>query len=71
MQIGFYLPASGRTALKLYDMLGREVATFFDRFEFEGRHSIHLKTPELANGVYFLRLQSGQQILQKKFLLIK
>ncbi|MCL4704797.1 DUF3604 domain-containing protein [bacterium] len=71
MQIGFYLPASGRTVLKLYDMLGREVATFFDRFEFEGRHSIHLKTPELANGVYFLRLQSGQQILQKKFLLIK
>jgi len=70
-KINFYLPVSGRAILRLFDTLGREVAIVFDDFEAEGWYAVPLETQRLSNGLYFLRLQAGGNVLVRRLLVIK
>lgn len=70
--IGFTLQVSGFTTLKIYDVIGREVATLVNENLKAGEfHQATFNASNLASGVYFAWLQSGKQVQLKKLLLMK
>ena len=70
--ISFQLPVAGSVSLKVYDILGNEVATLVNEVKPAGYHSVEFNAIGLASGIYFYKLQTGQSFVQtKKFILIK
>ncbi|MFA5834524.1 MAG: T9SS type A sorting domain-containing protein [Bacteroidota bacterium] len=70
--IDFTVQISAFTSLKIYDALGREVATLVDEYLESGVH--HQQTFDAGNyssGIYFAKLQSGKYIQLKKMILVK
>ncbi|MGE5411718.1 MAG: T9SS type A sorting domain-containing protein, partial [Clostridiales bacterium] len=57
--------------LKVYDLLGNEVATLVNEIKQTGSHSVEFKASSLPSGVYMYTLQAGQFRESKKLLLIK
>lgn len=69
-EITFNISKAGVTTLKVYDMLGREVATLLNRSLNSGSHSITFDASNLSSGVYLYKLSSqGQQVIKKMTLL--
>jgi hypothetical protein len=69
--IHYELPNNGLVTLKVYDELGREVKTLVNQYQTKGRYDINFNADNLASGIYFYRLQSGNFISTKKMLLLK
>jgi Secretion system C-terminal sorting domain len=69
--ISYELPVSSRVTLKIYDVLGREIATLFDGDQNAGIHHVTFSAAALSSGVYFYRLQAGPYYETKKLLLLK
>jgi hypothetical protein len=70
--IEFTIPADGRVVLKVYDIIGREVATILDENRKAGEYQqVVFDASRYASGVYFAVLQSGGKQLLKKMLLLK
>jgi hypothetical protein len=69
--ISYDLPNSGNVTLKIYNILGQEVATVFQGFQKAGSYIANFNASRLASGVYFYRLQAGQFSEAKKMLLMK
>jgi len=59
------------TTLKIYDVLGREVATLVDEDKIPGNHEVKFNGKGLASGMYIYRIQSGNFIDSKKLILLK
>jgi len=57
--------------VRLYDLLGREVKTVLEGMQEAGRHEISLSVPELASGVYFVRLVTPEMRKTEKVVMIK
>jgi hypothetical protein len=59
--------------LKVYDLLGREVATLVNEEKTAGSYEIEfgVKSLELSSGIYFYKLQAGSFIETKKMILLK
>ena len=70
-RIRFTIPVRGFTTLKVYDVLGRKVATLLEEQLIPGSYEATFDGTDLANGVYFYRLHSGQFVETKKLLLLK
>ena len=70
-QISFTLPVSGETTLKVYNMLGQEVASLLSGFKQAGSYFVEFNASKLASGVYLYRLQSGSFSSTKKMVLMK
>lgn len=60
-----------KVTVKMYDVLGREVKTVVDGMQEAGRHEVALSVPELASGVYFLRLSAPEQTRTAKIMILK
>ncbi|MDP3580305.1 MAG: T9SS type A sorting domain-containing protein, partial [Ignavibacteria bacterium] len=58
---------------KVYDVLGREVATLVNEYKQGGTYNskFSIINYKLSSGVYFYRLQSGSYSETKKFVLMK
>jgi hypothetical protein len=71
--IDFTLEQTGLTTLKIYDIVGREVATLVNNELLEAGvyHQKQFDARNLASGVYFSRLTSGGKVQLKKMMLIK
>ncbi len=70
--IGFTLQSSGLTTLKVYDALGREVATLVnEHLEAGVYHQKTFQASHLAGGVYFARLTNGKSSQVRKLMLLK
>lgn len=70
------LRATSQVTLKVYDILGKEVATLVDEFKPGGSYEIEfnvetLQSIPLPSGVYFYKLQSGNIIETKKMIYLK
>jgi len=59
------------TILKIYDVLGNEVATLVNEELPAGEYEIGFDGSELTNGIYFYQLKAGSFIQTKKMILIK
>jgi hypothetical protein len=59
------------TVLRVYDMLGREVATLVNEVKQPGTYTVQWDASRQASGVYFYRLQAGQFSAVRKMLLMR
>jgi hypothetical protein len=57
--------------LKVYDILGRQVATLVDKKQAPGNYSVQFDASNLPSGIYFYKLQSGSFVTTKKMILMK
>jgi parallel beta-helix repeat protein len=57
--------------LKVYDILGNEIATLIDEEKSAGEHSIVFDASSLSSGIYFYQLKAGSLIRTKSMVLIK
>ena len=69
--ISYDLPAATKINLKVYDVLGREVATLVDGEMEAGVHQVSFDASRLASGIYFYRIAAGNYVTMKKMLLVK
>lgn len=69
--ISYQLPVASAVSLKVYDMLGREVATLVNARQDAGRYQASFNAVGLASGLYFYRLQAGTFMQTKKMMLVK
>lgn len=69
--ISYSIPKFGNVSLKVYDVIGREVATLVNGRETAGEHSVEFNGSGLASGVYFYRLVAGGYVQTRKLLLLK
>ena len=58
-------------SLRVYDVLGREVATLMNEQKPAGTYTVQFDGSSLSSGVYFYRLQSGTYCETKKLILMK
>jgi len=69
--ISFNLPASGFVSLKVYDLLGREVATLVDETRAAGSYNVRFDARSIASGTYLYRLRTPTHSATKKFVLLR
>ena len=70
-KISWQSPVSGWQTLKVFDVLGNEVATLVDEFRNSGSHDIEYNTYKLSSGVYFYQLKAGDFVETKKMIFLK
>jgi len=69
--ISFTIPETGIVTLKVYDVLGREVATLVNENLSAGSYSYNFDAKNLTSGVYLYKLQAGKHSETKKMILMK
>ena len=69
--IHYYLPVASHAVVKVYDVLGREVATLVNEQKSAGSYQVTFDAHLLTSGVYFYSLQAGSFAETKKLILIK
>lgn len=69
--IKYSIPEPTNVLLKVYDILGNEVATLVDEFKTAGTHNVLFTMSDFASGIYFYKLQAGSFIETKKMIVIK
>jgi hypothetical protein len=69
--IQFSIVNSQLTILKVYDVLGREVATLVNEVKQPGTYTVQWDASGVASGVYFYRLEAGSFTSVKKLLLLR
>jgi hypothetical protein len=70
-KISWQSPVGSHQTLKIYDMLGNEVATLVDEYREAGRYEVTFDGSNLASGMYLYRLQAGSFVETRKMILIK
>ena len=70
-KIKYDLPEAGHVVLKVYDILGREVATLLNEEKQAGRYTIEFNGSKFSSGIYLYRIQAGNYSSVKKMILIK
>jgi hypothetical protein len=69
--IRYEVPAVSHVELRVFDLLGREVATLVDGERVSGTYEVQFNASGLASGVYFYRLQAGSYTETKRLVLMK
>jgi hypothetical protein len=69
--IRYQLPKSSLVTLKVFDMLGREVATLVNEQKEAGYYEIQWNAKTCASGVYFYMIRAGEYNKTMKLLLVK
>ncbi len=70
-KITFTLAENGHVSLKVFDVLGREVATLVNGVEEAGYKSVNFDANRLSSGIYFYRLQVNTYVETRKLLLLR
>ena len=69
--INYQLPVNSNVTLKVFNALGKEVAELVNEKKEPGTYSVDFSGANLSSGAYFYRLQAGNFIQTKKFILMK
>ena len=70
-KISWQIPSTDRTTIKIYNILGEEITKLFDKQVPAGKYEIVFDGSNLASGVYFYQLKSGNFVRTKKMILLK
>ena len=70
-RIDFTLDTKSEVNLTIFNMLGQEVATLVDEVKAAGSHNVTWNASDVASGVYFYKLTTGDLTLTKKMVLLK
>jgi len=69
--ITYGLKNNGPVTLKVYNMLGQEVATLVDKAQNAGEYKVDFDASKLASGIYMYKLETKNESMAKKMLLLK
>ena len=69
--IRYALPRAGHVTLKVYNLIGEEIAVLVSAQRAAGEHEVHWNPAGLPSGVYFSRLQAGEFVATRKLLLVR
>jgi len=69
--IKFNLPSAGKVVLKVYDILGNEIAEIVSGNLDTGPHSFSFNAENLSSGVYIYRIEHNNRMISKKMILLK
>jgi len=69
--IGFQVGTQDLASLRVYDIMGREVAVLVNEVMPAGEHFVTFDASNLASGVYIYRLSVGTEVFTKRMTLIK
>ncbi len=69
--ISFTLPHSGNVSLKVYNVIGEEVATLVNGFKTAQTYHVTFNATNLSSGVYIYQIKFGNQAISKKMVLMK
>jgi hypothetical protein len=69
--ISYSIPRNGLVTIKVYDILGKEVAVLVNEAKEAGIYSSTFNASELPSGIYFYTLTSGNFTATKKLILLK
>lgn len=69
--IEYNLPAAGFVSIKVYDLLGREVANLVNEVQMSGTHTLQFDASRLSSGIYFVRMASGNFLHTRSISLLK
>ncbi len=73
-KISWQSPVSSWQVLKVFDVLGNDVVTLVDEYRTAGRYEVEFNAsgiPNLASGIYFYQLKSGNFVDTKKMILLR
>jgi photosystem II stability/assembly factor-like uncharacterized protein len=69
--IRFSIPILGFTVMKVYDLLGREVAVLVNEKKEPGSYTVRFDASGLASGVYFYKIQAGEFVKTRTLLVLR
>ena len=69
--IRYELPTRSYVVLKIFNLLGQEVATLIDQTKAAGRYEVEWEPARMSSAIYFYRLQAGEFVETKKLVVIK
>lgn len=69
--IQYSLPKNLQVKIKVYDVIGREMATLVNELQKPGVYSVKFDGSRLASGVYFYRIVAGDFVETKRMVLVK
>jgi hypothetical protein len=69
--IRYQIPTAETVSLKVYDVLGKEVATLVSGRQEAGNYAVPFNASGLSSGMYFYRLQAGSFVETRKMMLVK
>ena len=70
-KIDYSVKANGNVSIKVYNVLGKEVAVLVNEFRNAGIYTVNFDASSLSSGVYFYTIQTGGFTDTKKMILIK
>lgn len=70
-EITFTLPKAAQVSLRVFNLLGQEVATLVSEYRTAGTHRATFDAQNLPSGMYIYRLESGSQSVSRKMMLSK
>ncbi|OGU37669.1 MAG: hypothetical protein A2315_14765 [Ignavibacteria bacterium RIFOXYB2_FULL_35_12] len=70
-KISWQSPVGSWQTLKVYDVLGNEVATLVDEYKPAGSYVVEFDGSKLSSGVYFYKIQVGEYVSVKKMILLR
>ena len=66
-----YYSVQQNVTLKVYDVLGREVATLVNEQKPAGNYEVTFDAADLSSGIYFYTLRAGSKNITKKMILLR
>ncbi|MCH7965541.1 MAG: T9SS type A sorting domain-containing protein [Bacteroidetes bacterium] len=69
--INYQIPELSFVTIKVYDVLGNEVAALVNEQKPAGKYEVGFNASELVSGVYFYTLSAGEFVQSKRMLLLK
>jgi endo-1,4-beta-xylanase len=69
--IRYSIVKTSRVTLKIFDILGREVQTLVNTVQAPGQYTVSFNAQDLASGIYFYQINSGNFTAIKKLVLVK
>ena len=69
-KISYSIAKQGKVRLSVYDILGREVAVLVNSEQNVGTYNVQFNAEKLSSGIYFYRLQSNNNTMAKKMILM-
>jgi len=69
--IKYFIPKTQHVTIKVYDILGREIAVLVNERQQAGEHSLIFNGQNLSSGIYFYRMKTGDFSAIRKSVLTK
>ncbi|MBK7378892.1 MAG: T9SS type A sorting domain-containing protein [Ignavibacteriales bacterium] len=70
-KINYRIGNESLVQLKVYDVLGNEVARLVDEYKVSGSYEIEFNASQLSSGIYFYKLRAGGFVETKKMILLR